>query len=475
MSTAYNSSIKLYKRVPLVKGGTEVLYLSQAAAEGALSAFLLAEYTEYYFVRDNRRAVQIDAPFGSCDDVNYISFKNSSHGGKIFFAFVDRVIYINDNCTQIEFTIDPWPTYSGDAKQGDFILVERNTPKNPERRTNLVPDYNNGSILKIYHNLHHFAHGPLTQAVVYFCDSVRDSIDIGGSGIKVDVMTNATVKSIQEDGGVIIGAYVDIFGGVINNYANIITPLPDITLTPLQFTSSAKWPKINTGLYNDLLLISSNSAKQYDIEDFDNPLSVTFGALICVIPSPMIYLYPKNYRNVAHNLGEGVALKVPSLPITANATYTDAQFMSDVKSTATAALGGAVAGLVKGGAAGAALGAITGAVGGILNMGFNRWNTQFKAPTIIGTGEPILNQQSTLVADFVVVTPSGSDITRIERYMDAYGYQWDEVMPKASVNTEDGAFLQTGDMWLAGSEADDQLNAMLMRGLVLRQTLQPRS
>lgn len=198
MATAYNSTIKLYTKVPLVKGGTEVLYLSQGAAEGALAGFLKATYNEYYFVRDNRRAVQIDATFGDCEGVNYISFSNKSHGGKIFFGFVDEIVYVNDNCTEIRFTIDPFPTYLGDTKIGDAVYVVRNTDVAPTRTSNMLKDYVPQSIKKRYNNLYHFERGPFTDAVVYFCD-IGDRIQIGNSGILVDKLTPSIVESIQEN------------------------------------------------------------------------------------------------------------------------------------------------------------------------------------------------------------------------------------------------------------------------------------
>lgn len=39
MATAYNTTITVYKKVPLVKGGTDVLY--QPAAEGALAYYTI--------------------------------------------------------------------------------------------------------------------------------------------------------------------------------------------------------------------------------------------------------------------------------------------------------------------------------------------------------------------------------------------------------------------------------------------------
>ena len=101
MATAFNTTVKLYAGVPLVKGGTDVLLLTASAAEGVLASKLVGTYTAYYFERENRRYIQIDDVFGSVDSVNYISFANNSHGGKTYFGFVDQVVYINDSKFQL--------------------------------------------------------------------------------------------------------------------------------------------------------------------------------------------------------------------------------------------------------------------------------------------------------------------------------------------------------------------------------------
>lgn len=470
MATAFNTNVTLYAGVPLVKGGTEVLYLAASAAKGVLGAYQTATYSAYYFERENRRYIQIDDIFGNLDSVNYISFENNSHGGKIYFGFVDQVIYINDHNTQIEFTIDPFPTFYGDTEELDKVYVVRNTYKYTNARTaNFIQDFTPASIKKVYTNVQHFQRAvSVTNPVVYFAGP-GDYVTIGDSGIKVGKLTDSLLQNIQDHGGVIIGGYADIFNGTINGYFDIITPLADITFSTMPLSAGASIQKLHTGLYNDLLLVTSSGAKQYDIEDFANPETVTFGALICILPSPMVFIYPKEYRGIAQNIGEGISIKVPSVPITANATYTDAQFFSDAKGLITSAIGGAVAGGVKAGYAGAVVGAVSGAIGGAANMGANIYATQFKAPTIVGRGEPMLTPNGNLIADFVNVSPYQPDT--ITKYLDYYGYQVNTVWEKANVNTDDGAFLQTGGEFLHGSEADAELNARIMSGIKIRKTL----
>ena len=44
-------------------------------------------------------------------DYNYMSFKNSNYGDKIFYAFITDVQYINPNTSMIFFSIDEWQTW----------------------------------------------------------------------------------------------------------------------------------------------------------------------------------------------------------------------------------------------------------------------------------------------------------------------------------------------------------------------------
>lgn len=47
-------------------------------------------------------------------DYNYMSFKNSNYGDKIFYAFITDVQYINPNTSMIFFSIDEWQTWCFD-------------------------------------------------------------------------------------------------------------------------------------------------------------------------------------------------------------------------------------------------------------------------------------------------------------------------------------------------------------------------
>ena len=87
------------------------------------------------------------------------------------------------------------------------------------------------------------------------------------------------------------------------------------------------------------------------------------------------------------------------------------------------------------------------------------------------TNFPLINSDYTIKARIDVCSPKNSVMEMVDDYFDYYGYNIDAVLPKTSVNTDDGAYLQTGTAWLSGSEADDEINARMMNGIKIRKTL----
>ncbi len=72
-------------------------------------------------------------------DCNYVCFNNNNgntpssptqtQNGKWFYAFIDKVSYINPKCSEIEYTIDSWQTYMFDIDYNDCQIV-RETQQN---------------------------------------------------------------------------------------------------------------------------------------------------------------------------------------------------------------------------------------------------------------------------------------------------------------------------------------------------------
>lgn len=478
MATAENTTVKLYRGVPLTKDGTEVLFLSGAAAEGVLSAYAAFTDTKYYYARENRGAIQIESAIAPLEGCNYVGFQNLSHGGKWYFGFIDRLVYINDKNTQVEFTIDPFTTYLDDCTELDDYFVLRNTPKTDTRAFNLQDDFLPKTEHSRYFSFGSYSLAFNTPVVYYAASQITTPAQIGTTGIKVGNLTDQVLEAIQQNGGAIISASM-FPGSWISSYGSgfpMAFPITVIGGNPSSWLLGDYVQKIRTGVYLKPMLVTSQGSKTYNLEQFANPTNIQFQVMGLTVPSPALFVYPKNYDSIAENVAEGVMIKAPGLPITANAVYTNAQNFSDVVTGLTTIAGGAIAGFAKGGLTGAAIGGGAAAVGAVLNYAKNVEMTNFKPPTIYGSGEPMVNLNNELFCECLCAAPLARDLDRIDRYLRYFGYAQNafstciEVFP-SGVNMDDGAYLQTGSEMYGGSEMAGVINDRISAGIKIRKTL----
>ena len=252
--------------------------------------------------------------------------------------------------------------------------------------------------------------------------------------------------------------------------------LPDIGGNPLSLfpdISGAGIAKLKTGVYNNVVLRTTQGVKQYDLEEFGNVNAISFGVVGLLAPSPAIFIYPKNYKGVNENLAEGLLMQCPSLPIATNATYTNQQSFNDLIGLISGVGAGAIGGFLQGGTIGGVPAALAGAVisgtSSILSIAKNQINTKMQTPSIASNGVAVLSTSGTLEAELQVMAPNLESSLAIHNYLDYYGYNVNA--ERITVNLNDGAYLQTGSEFLYGSEADVELNARLSAGIKIRKTL----
>lgn len=63
------------------------------------------------YQRSNRGKVRVEADADSLYEANYMMFRNSNFGDKIFYAFITAIDYINNNVTEISYEIDVIQTW----------------------------------------------------------------------------------------------------------------------------------------------------------------------------------------------------------------------------------------------------------------------------------------------------------------------------------------------------------------------------
>lgn len=472
MATAMNCRVTVYKGVPLVKGGTEVLYASGSSASSVLSGFSVATFNNYYYTREDEGKIQVESDIAALEGANYVSFQNISHGGKLYFGFIDHLRYVNDGTTEIQFTIDPFPTFVGDCVENDYCYVIRNTVESDVRGNYTTEDFlpattkNNWSAVSSLS----WAIACNEPALFFVCNTqIGSTLKVGSveTGIQVKRGASLTdIGSILQDSGTILGCYLLPSSGnwILND--GIIESGAAFTLN-VGNIGTYRHQKIYTGVYAKVVLKTNQGSKMYDLDAFADTSNIAFGYVKMNVPQPSIHIYPKNYKGLADNLAEGITMICPAIPVSTPQVYTQGQLFSDVWGIVGGAITGAMAGAAVGGV-GAIPGALVGAGAGVANMGKNMMMTKFQPPSITSSSIPLVTDNFQLRASADIVTPDATVLSAVDDYFDYFGYQIEYEMRKADVNTRNGAFLKTGSVFLSGSEADDEINRRLMNGIKIK-------
>lgn len=135
-----NSTIKLLRNVPIDPNQTDTLYFDSTTSQ--YNYFVnksVMTFENNTYQRVNKGACRLNVLSDKVYDVNYMMFKNTNYSGKWFYAFVDEVEYINDNTTEIKFTIDPIQSWFFEY-ESDECFVERETTPTDDIGEHIEPE-----------------------------------------------------------------------------------------------------------------------------------------------------------------------------------------------------------------------------------------------------------------------------------------------------------------------------------------------
>lgn len=136
-----NSRIEFFTDLCLSQDYNDTLYFPSISAKDAYFANIdrLAHVDKCYYARENRGFVRVELPMVTLIDAQYMRFKNTSYENKWWYAFVDDVNYVNDNTTEVKFTIDPMMTWMGEFHPKD-CFIERQHGETDVIGDNLVDE-----------------------------------------------------------------------------------------------------------------------------------------------------------------------------------------------------------------------------------------------------------------------------------------------------------------------------------------------
>ena len=136
-------NIIFYQHIPLDKSYEHsIKYTSQAAFDGMLSGYNNIAISAQSYSRLTKGSVRVEKPLSYLQNCNYMRISDSGFlGGKVYYAFIDGVEYVNNETVDVFFTIDVLMTYWKDfTVPANFVEREHCAISDDVVGKNIVPE-----------------------------------------------------------------------------------------------------------------------------------------------------------------------------------------------------------------------------------------------------------------------------------------------------------------------------------------------
>ncbi len=117
--------ILLYEKVPIDSSYSMSIAHTNLTREAFFRQFLKCEFNNQSYQRLNKNTLRIQAYAEDILSCNYLSFQNRN--GKRIYAFITSLNYINENTTEITYTVDLIQTYYYDVTLQPCLIEREHT------------------------------------------------------------------------------------------------------------------------------------------------------------------------------------------------------------------------------------------------------------------------------------------------------------------------------------------------------------
>lgn len=269
---------------------------------------------------------------------NYMFYQNANLGTKYIYAFITKLIYVNEGTTRIVFETDVFQSYFFDVViKPSFVKREHSVTD--EYNENLVPEQFNfndfiqqkitstdltdfGYLLTTTDSYHEdYSNRPFQSGIFqglyfyYFYEESTMNLFIqeltknkGDCIVSISVIPKFSIGN-----NTIIKVWENVEGqGLLSSSKSAVYEDIEIDLSAYAFTFDGYTPK-NKKLFTFpffKLVVSNHSGStgEFILEDFNNRNSIKFRMTGDISTNPSILLYPLNYKNVIYNYDEGVSI-----------------------------------------------------------------------------------------------------------------------------------------------------------------------
>lgn len=216
---APNSTIILYDNVPLDNSYRNTLYFAnettqQSYFQANANAHQVAILNSQMYQRVKYDVCRVEANYSTIYSVNYMAFKNTSFENKWFYAFVNKVVYVNDRVAELHYEIDAMQTYLFDVELKPCLVEREHIPAADDVvGANVLPEaipigeYRMNGVQKLIelsaNNLHYYI-------IVGVVDD--KNTDMGGILSGKTVNTDGVFKAVMplSDGKMLDGVYTGL-------------------------------------------------------------------------------------------------------------------------------------------------------------------------------------------------------------------------------------------------------------------------
>ena len=260
-----NTEIWFCSDVPLDPDYENTLYFeSRAAQYNYFSTLVARRFSKNSYQRKSRGWLRIGWNDGEHQgsviadmyNANYMMFKNTNFENKWFYAFVDRVEYINNNCVEVQYHIDVMQTWHFDYVFNQCFIERQHTPTD-ELGEHTIDEgletgpYYNEPVEYLWNNtqLNNSGQYEYTPAVCIAASfdivEITDFIHI----VNVRKVEGRKIDGLKENAAFYTGAYYYIWELTTANVAEIneflelatkgalIDGIISVFMLPLEFTS----------------------------------------------------------------------------------------------------------------------------------------------------------------------------------------------------------------------------------------------
>lgn len=189
--------ITVYEHIPLDKSYEHSVKVQAGSSfDSMLSGFTNYTITAQSYSRLTSSQVRIEMPISTLQKCNYMRISDVSLlAGKVYYAFIDSVEYVNNATTDVFFTIDVLMTYWNDfTVPANFVEREHCAVSDDVVGKNVVPEsFELGELICHYKSGKYYLRSQGVYTVIMYTPNMNES---GG-----DIDINSS-KYVYYDGGV---------------------------------------------------------------------------------------------------------------------------------------------------------------------------------------------------------------------------------------------------------------------------------